>query len=201
VPYCPNCKTEYEEGVVSCAKCGSALIEARPDEAEEQEFDDVPEFLTTVDNSVLSDMLEARLKSAGIPCYIKPHEKISMPRLFLGSAVIAADFYVPSKLLEKAKMTLDIESEEPLDGETWTDEDAGEADEGTGEVEEPGTADSESAAAAADGYPANNHEIPEKWTKKYLRRRIIAFVVLLLVLAAYFSFDALLDFIRKLFGY
>ena len=32
MPWCPNCKTEYQEGIEKCADCGSDLVEELPEE-------------------------------------------------------------------------------------------------------------------------------------------------------------------------
>ncbi len=37
MPWCPNCKTEYQEGIEKCADCGSDLVDELPDEEEVSE--------------------------------------------------------------------------------------------------------------------------------------------------------------------
>lgn len=39
MPWCPNCKTEYVEGIRKCADCGEALVDSEP--VEEAEFIEV----------------------------------------------------------------------------------------------------------------------------------------------------------------
>ena len=34
MPWCPNCKTEYREGIKVCADCGAALVAELKEEAE-----------------------------------------------------------------------------------------------------------------------------------------------------------------------
>ncbi len=32
MPWCPKCKTEYQEGIEKCADCGSDLVDELPEE-------------------------------------------------------------------------------------------------------------------------------------------------------------------------
>lgn len=34
MPWCPNCKTEYQEGIEVCSDCGAALVDELPEEKE-----------------------------------------------------------------------------------------------------------------------------------------------------------------------
>ena len=35
MPWCPNCKNEYREGITECADCGVELVDELPEEEDE----------------------------------------------------------------------------------------------------------------------------------------------------------------------
>lgn len=107
MPWCPKCKTEYADGTQVCTDCGSPLTYNPPqDEPETPYVEDTPAFLASVENGLDGEMLQARLESAEIPCYMKRHDNDGLLRVYMGPSNIGADFYVPSKLLEKAKAVI-----------------------------------------------------------------------------------------------
>ncbi len=59
MPWCPNCKTEYREGIKVCADCGAALIAELKEEAERAQ-------ITLLQNADTVAKLKAYLKYAGI---------------------------------------------------------------------------------------------------------------------------------------
>jgi len=191
MPWCPVCKKEYKEEQTFCAKCGSMLLSKSPNENRNgTEVEDVPAFLITVGNGVEADMLNARLESSNIPCYIKPHDNGGLLRVYMGPPNVGADFYVPSKLLERAKQALDIEQdEEYTDDFDNTDSEISGSDHDT------------SSLPFTDKFTSTEHNELEPRTGNRIRQRFIAVGVLILVLLAYFSLDAILDLLRKLLGY
>jgi hypothetical protein len=171
MPWCPKCKAEYTDGTQFCADCGCPLTYHPPqDEPETPYVEDTPAFLTSVENGLDGEMLQARLESAGIPCYMKRHDNDGLLRVYMGPSNIGADFYVPTKLLEKAKVAI---GQEPQPGEN-----------------ESGELQPSSVTPGAENAPSK-----KPWSS------ILTAIVILLVLIGFFSLDALLDFIRKLFGY
>lgn len=188
MPWCPKCGTEYVQGAETCADCGCSLTEEFPagERSEQPYVEDEPAFLCAVYDRLQADLLQARLKSAGIPCYCKPFTE-SVTRVILGFSS-GSEFYVPLKLLEKAKEV---------------------AGENGAEGEQAQTDGSNREAQATDGLPPQDepaqahakHRLFENRNKRYFKRRLTAVIVAVLVLAAYFSLDALLTWIRRLFGY
>lgn len=59
MPWCPNCKTEYREGIKVCADCGAALIAELKEEAERAQ-------IALLQNPDTVEKLKAYLKYAGI---------------------------------------------------------------------------------------------------------------------------------------
>ena len=68
--------------------------------------DDVPAFLCTVNNHTEADMVEALLKSSNIPVMRKWRTGGDIAMVYMAVNFSGADIYVPSKLLERAKMLL-----------------------------------------------------------------------------------------------
>ena len=65
MPWCPNCKCEYEEGIEVCADCGSPLSETPPQESHPEEemvllFEDSDEGLI---KGAIAAMIEADLST------------------------------------------------------------------------------------------------------------------------------------------
>lgn len=68
--------------------------------------DDIPAFLCSVNNHTEADMVEALLKSNYIPVWRKLRSGGDIAMVYMAVYFSGADLYVPSKLLEKAKMLL-----------------------------------------------------------------------------------------------
>jgi len=76
--WCPECKTEYEDGVVNCSDCDSTLVEQLPEDSsdvsdesaeENNEIEDL-EYLKYSDNPLLIKNL---LDEEGIECSLVDH--------------------------------------------------------------------------------------------------------------------------------
>jgi len=185
MPWCPKCKTEYIDGVSKCADCGSTLTNNPPIEPEQirgEYVEDEAEFMTSTDDTVTSKMFEARLQSAGIPFLVKPHAGKGYIGPVVGYSVYGDDIFVPSKLLERALEAVGLEGE-PLDTNNENDVDV---------KEEPEQQLSDNFAEETATKPMGIKEI---------LKGVATLLVIVLVLMGYFAFDALLEFLRKLFGY
>lgn len=64
---------------------------------------DEPALLTSTDSAVDSRLLEGSLRQAGIPYDMKMHNDKGITRVFMGTSPLGADFYVPSRLLARAR--------------------------------------------------------------------------------------------------
>jgi len=83
--YCPNCRTEYKEGITVCADCGAKLVAVLAPESRE------PELVTVLQSYDLAVVTVAKsiLDEAEIP-YIAKGE-IPMEQLAVGPVEIQVD--------------------------------------------------------------------------------------------------------------
>jgi hypothetical protein len=76
MPYCPNCKYEYEKWAKECPDCGVALLAgSAPEEVEEDDEESAGEedavLLAQSNNSMQIEFLVEVLEEQGIPYFVK----------------------------------------------------------------------------------------------------------------------------------
>lgn len=109
MPWCPDCKTEYEEGYENCSDCGVKLVDENPQEGNMNDGNDNPELLITVADGMQADILESKLKFYGIPVMRKHRETGALLTVYMGASPFGVDLYVPSELLENARKLINQE--------------------------------------------------------------------------------------------
>lgn len=69
MPWCPKCGIEYREGFSACADCGSALVDARPDQSgpEQPDGEEGWEHLVFLYSEMEADIVIGLLETEGIP--------------------------------------------------------------------------------------------------------------------------------------
>jgi len=82
MPFCPNCKIEFESSIKICSDCGTALVASLPDEI----FLDEDNFalLTICTQRYEAEIIKANLESADIDAFILSQQDSNYP--FLGNA-------------------------------------------------------------------------------------------------------------------
>lgn len=90
---CSACGEALPENAVTCPACGEP---ARV-------------FLGATGNPVETELLEARLDSAGLPYMKQAHRGGGLLQLLNGFFAPGADFYVPADRLAEARRALDME--------------------------------------------------------------------------------------------
>ena len=72
MPFCPECKTEYTEGVTVCADCQAALTPELPPEEAVAYVD--WEVVHEIPNEVIGNLIQGVLEDEGIDAVVRPHE-------------------------------------------------------------------------------------------------------------------------------
>jgi transcription initiation factor TFIIIB Brf1 subunit/transcription initiation factor TFIIB len=132
MPVCPNCKSEFREGVTVCADCGETLVEnpvgadmpvnhqSPPHEPTEEETALMkPALLCSLADDVSSGILIATLKENGIPVLIKKPGTGEYLAIYMGMNVFGIDVYVPTGMLDSARGIINnllLDDSDPEDG-------------------------------------------------------------------------------------
>ena len=100
MPYCPECRFEYEEGVRTCPGCGVDLVGKLPKESTPESPNFVP--LRNLPSRVYAQMLQEALKNEGIPSMIKGDEGIPLRTTTIHIPVSKITIWVPKRDAAKA---------------------------------------------------------------------------------------------------
>jgi hypothetical protein len=68
MPWCPDCRTEYDPGVAACSDCGADLV----DELPQIRIGSPPEVVYAASTAAEAQIVEATLEFAGIPAFVQP---------------------------------------------------------------------------------------------------------------------------------
>ena len=178
--FCPKCKAEYENDKKACPKCGESLV-PKPADIYDKEA-----FLISVSEGYQAEMVEGSLRSAEIPYVRKGHGGPSgFARFDTKYKSLGADFYVPSKLLDRAKEILP-----PVDGAQSIQETiAGDVQQDDNATQDADLTDNASGA-------------PQEPAEKSTTRRVLSVVLFLLAIAVViFGVDAVMNIFRSYMGY
>jgi hypothetical protein len=104
--FCPDCRSEYRDGIDVCPECGIRLIESLPTEPD---LDLVPVF-TTADSTLLP-IVKSVLDSAEIPYLVQGEETLGLfPLGRFGVGVskrtLGAIVHVPQSRVEETRELL-----------------------------------------------------------------------------------------------
>ncbi len=107
MPFCPNCKYEYEPGVTICPDCGAALVDKLPEEAEPEPVKYV--YLRDVPSRLYAEMLKGALEEKEIPCFIKGDDIGIMLGSYSTTSPVRISVWVDrNKLFEARKIAQEI---------------------------------------------------------------------------------------------
>lgn len=107
MPWCPQCKTEYQPGATHCADCGCPLVEqllqAEPCISGE------PVFLTEVSHDAEAVLIAQLLEDNGIPVLRHGcNEADHLSMLYTGATLCGQKLYVSADQLSKAKELIQV---------------------------------------------------------------------------------------------
>jgi uncharacterized Zn finger protein (UPF0148 family) len=105
MPYCPNCRFEYKEGIKKCPDCGTRLVDQLPEEKPPEGPNFVP--LRNLPSRMYAQMLQEALKNEGIASMIKGDEGIPLRTTTIHIPVSKITIWVPEKDVEKAEEIAD----------------------------------------------------------------------------------------------
>lgn len=121
MPWCPECRTEYDAGIQRCADCGATLVTELPPE----DFGRDPVIILRAKNAHEAQVGAATLRSEGIPTYVASPD-VYLPQLGNPVASVTPEFFVwvPADAAEDARRVLSqppVSEEELLEAEQATD--------------------------------------------------------------------------------
>jgi hypothetical protein len=105
MPFCPNCRCEYKEGVKECPDCGTRLVDQLPEEKLPESPNFVP--LRNLPSRMYAQMLKEALENEGIASMIKGDEGIPLRTTTIHIPVSKITIWVPEKDLERAEEIAD----------------------------------------------------------------------------------------------
>jgi hypothetical protein len=121
--YCPECRSEYRDGIYTCADCGVSLVEAPPTESD----DELVTIFNTTDPA-LFPIIKSVLDAAGIPYVVQGEEHLGLfPLGLFGAAVskraLGAIIRVPADRADETRELLNgvAEASPDDDQEAWSD--------------------------------------------------------------------------------
>jgi hypothetical protein len=104
MPFCPNCKYEYNEDVKECPDCGTPLVDKLPEESFE-DSDYVP--LRSLPSRLYAEMLQEALKKEGIPSIIKGDDVGIMLGSYSTTSPVTITIWVRERDVEKCEEIAD----------------------------------------------------------------------------------------------
>ena len=100
MPYCPNCRYEYKEGVKECPDCGVPLVEKLTEEFPEG-INYVP--LKSLPSRLYAEMVQEALKREGIPSIIKGDDVGIMLGSYGTTSLVEVTIWVPEEDVERSE--------------------------------------------------------------------------------------------------
>ncbi len=76
MPFCPECRSEFNEGILICTDCGINLIGKLPLDTEVEYVD--WKIVQSVSSEILGNILKGVLENGGIEAVLRSHEMPSV---------------------------------------------------------------------------------------------------------------------------
>ena len=104
MPYCPECRDEFQEWVRVCPDCGVALVDDLPELPEREEKDEPLVYIATAPNEPVAMMWAEILENEGIHPLVKSGEL--QAAMYMPSLLSRCEIHVIDSQAEEAKEIL-----------------------------------------------------------------------------------------------
>lgn len=104
MPYCPECRCEYEERVKICPDCGVTLVKELPRQPELEMNNEPMVHIATAPNEPLAMMWKEILENEGIHSLIKSRDLRAA--MYMPSLLSRCEIYVLESQAEEAKRAI-----------------------------------------------------------------------------------------------
>lgn len=101
--YCPNCKSEYRDGIKICAECGAELINREKSGTVDFDPNEKCCRLCSAADDFEADIIIAKLRAEGIYAYKKYKGSDSYNKILLGRTILGVDIIVGEADIGKAR--------------------------------------------------------------------------------------------------
>lgn len=102
MPWCPDCRLEYDPGIAVCPDCGADIVEELP----EIRIGPPPEVVFTAATAAEAKIVLATLESAGIPAFVQPATVVLPGESITDDESPDLDVLVPVDRLTEAQAVL-----------------------------------------------------------------------------------------------
>lgn len=111
MPWCPKCRTEYENGFKTCNDCNADLVDELEQDKDDTDVNTKEVFLVSIANSIEAEIVATLLASYNIPVIKRYREAGGYLEIYMGGSTFGVDLFVPEDLLAKAKDIIDNKQE------------------------------------------------------------------------------------------
>ena len=101
MPYCPECRDEFQDWVEICPDCKIALVKELPAQPDGKKIDEPLVHIATASSEPLAMFWKGILENEGIHSLIKGRDPLPMG--YLPSLLCYCEIYVLASHVEKAK--------------------------------------------------------------------------------------------------